>query len=402
MNLLIIGYFKFPFGDAGGTRIRNIATGLCSLGINVTVITQSSTTKTDLLEQDNDWSYFQKVKYKSANGLIKTGGKSFFKKTINFLLSIRKSVDYMEELMLNEKIDIVLLYTVGFIESFPIYCFCKRRHIPLVSDVVEWTTPGVFTFWLFDFNFLSSLLKRLIVDKHSDGLLVISSFLERKFSKSVKNIIKIPSIYDFENDPFLKMSKVKISNGEINLTFVGGIKKSDGLIYIIDSLDILQNLGIHVKLHIIGVEKNSQKAIQLLNYSNEIVNKHVIFRGNLSDNDYYKALYEADILLLPRERTIMTIAAFPTRLVEFLASGRPIITSDILDISMYLVDRKEAHLISPSCSKEISNRIIEIISNKESAIALGIAGREKAKLCFDNREHVKTIKNFLESIVIDS
>ena len=95
-------------------------------------------------------------------------------------------------------------------------------------------------------------------------------------------------------------------------------------------------------------------------------------------------LAESAILLLPRARGVFSQAGFPNKLGEYLASGRPVITTSVGDIPEYLEDGVHAILVDPDDVGAFAHALMEPLDDPERQSALGAAGRERFRAIASN------------------
>ncbi|MBP5708929.1 MAG: glycosyltransferase, partial [Bacteroidales bacterium] len=117
----------------------------------------------------------------------------------------------------------------------------------------------------------------------------------------------------------------------------------------------------------------------------------VLFLGFLDDKKYYSCVKGADILCMPRNNSIHANAGFPFKLAEYLATGKPVITSLASDVSFYLTE-DDAFMYNSGDQKTIESYIKLIITDKQEAMRRGRNGQKKAEMCFNN---LKVTTDFL-------
>jgi glycosyltransferase involved in cell wall biosynthesis len=102
--------------------------------------------------------------------------------------------------------------------------------------------------------------------------------------------------------------------------------------------------------------------------------------------------------VLARPDSLQAQAGFPTKLGEYLATGRPVVVTRTGEIGSYLVDGKSAYLAEPGNVKDIARQIDAVLSNPDAARVVGEAGRKVSIECFDWRVHkdelVRWMKQF--------
>ena len=79
--------------------------------------------------------------------------------------------------------------------------------------------------------------------------------------------------------------------------------------------------------HIFNVEKKEASDIQK--------NTRIVFHGRVDHDTVLKALYDSHYMVIIRNRSRKNDAGFPTKFVESICSGVPVIANDYSDLSLY-------------------------------------------------------------------
>lgn len=108
------------------------------------------------------------------------------------------------------------------------------------------------------------------------------------------------------------------------------------------------------------------------------------------------ALYaRASALLLPLPADLTSVARFPTKLGEYLASRRPVITTDVGEVGAYLTDGESAFVTPPGDTAAFAAAIRDVIKNPERAAQIAEAGFRVAEREFHYARHSKTLAEIL-------
>ena len=126
-----------------------------------------------------------------------------------------------------------------------------------------------------------------------------------------------------------------------------------------------------------------------------IVNKeNIIFLGFLDEKSYFKTICSMSILCMPRNNTIQANAGFPFKLAEYLASGKPVVTSRSSDVSDYVND-DDAYIYEPGDSLKVESMFRTILNDYEAALKVGNNGKLKAQKYFDSHKIAEEFYNFM-------
>ena len=89
------------------------------------------------------------------------------------------------------------------------------------------------------------------------------------------------------------------------------------------------------------------------------------------------------------------MGGFPTKLGEYLASGKPVIVTNVGEISEYLTDRQNAYIIEPNNIEALYNCFKYIADHYEEAINVGLEGRKLAEGIFNYKSQAIRMYDFI-------
>lgn len=233
--------------------------------------------------------------------------------------------------------------------------------------------------------------------RFSDAIIVISSALATFYAKFIpKNciIFKLPMTVD--------MSRFTIStrdNPYINgkyLAYCGTLtEKKDGLFDLIEAYSIISPEFPSVKLLIIGAgDETIDSKIRKILQKKKIAER-VILTGEVDKSDIPSLLNNALALLLARPNTLQNRGGFPTKLGEYLATGKPVIVTKVGEIAEFLKDGESAYLSEPNDPKGFALKIKYVLLNYEKALIVGARGRDLARHEFDYNSQMPRLVDFL-------
>ena len=183
----------------------------------------------------------------------------------------------------------------------------------------------------------------------------------------IKNLVYIPNTIELDNYPF----KLR-ENLEPKLLWVRSFAKIYNPKMAIDVLAIVKKQFPDASLCMVGPEKDGSLA-ETKKYAAEL-GLEVAFPGRLSKKDWI-ALSENYDLFLNTTHFDNT----PVSVMEALALGLPVITTNVGGIPFLLEHRKTAFLIADGNVKEMANAVIDLLENSHIAISLSQNSRELSK-----------------------
>ena len=141
------------------------------------------------------------------------------------------------------------------------------------------------------------------------------------------------------------------------------------------------------------LEKINRKAQEL-----GIFDSIEIYSEYLQDDEVLKLYVGAEALLAPLSNDVRSLARFPSKLADYLYSGRPVVTSAIGEINKYLRDGNSAFLANPGDINEFAQKISDAVSSKSRNI-VGVNGKQVAESEFSIRTQGLNLKNLIEKII---
>ena len=106
-------------------------------------------------------------------------------------------------------------------------------------------------------------------------------------------------------------------------------------------------------------------------------------------------LCSSDLLVSSQPDSLRAKGGFPTKLVEYLASGKPVLFTDVGEISNYLIDGENGFLVPPESPSLYAEKILYIKNNIQSSKLIGENGRNYV---LDNFTSVKATEGLVKFI----
>ncbi|MGC9471143.1 MAG: glycosyltransferase [Bacteroidales bacterium] len=181
--------------------------------------------------------------------------------------------------------------------------------------------------------------------------------------------------------------------------YVGSLScKKDGLDILIRAFHLIHNEFPEYGLRIVGTTENEKEKEFLCNLCSDLqITERVTFMGEKNRNEIPDFICRASLLILARPESKQSEGGFPTKLGEYLASGNPVVVSDVGEISEYLCDGQDAYFVKPGNAEDLADKIRQALSNYSEAKRIGMEGKRTARHHFDYFSHVNRIKYFFNS-----
>ncbi len=199
---------------------------------------------------------------------------------------------------------------------------------------------------------------------------------------------------NYERDLAL-MNKLDLKNKKV-IMYTGGISVLHGVFDLVKAMEIINKEIEDVALVIVGNGRTGP----MKEYVKKNKIKNVIFTGRVSHEkipDYHSI---ADVLVIPHPSRIDSELQFPSKLLGYLASGKPIVSSNLKAIADVVGDN--AILVEPENPQAFAEGILKLLNNEELAKRMGENGKkivrnysweESAKKTYEAYKYLISIKN---------
>jgi len=205
-----------------------------------------------------------------------------------------------------------------------------------------------------------------------DGRIAVSSpavdFISQYFKGNYEIIPNGIDLSRFEQEV---ASLPQYSDGKLNLLFVGRFtERRKGLKYLLRAFNYVKREIPQARLIIVG--KGETKGYRRYLLRNGI--KDVVFTGFVSDEDLPRYYRSSQIFCAPSTGG----ESFGIVLLEAMASGLPVVASDIPGYASVLDHDKQGVLVEPRNSEALAMSLIHLLADATRREAMGRAGQQKA------------------------
>jgi glycosyltransferase involved in cell wall biosynthesis len=230
-------------------------------------------------------------------------------------------------------------------------------------------------------------------DRYLDGKICLSDFLVKEsllYGLSKNKILKIPHFID--TDFFIKDS-VKSNSNNFTIGFCGAIYSLNGIYILIEAFKLAVKKNPNFRLLLIGTTHLREK--DFFDEAIQEIKDHIIFPGMVSAKHVPDYLNKCDVLVNPREKSVLADSGFPTKIGEYLSTGKPVVTSQTGDLSDYFQDKEDIFFFESGDSKGLSDLLLFIYNNEKLAKRVAKNGLLSARKHLNYVESSKSLKNFL-------
>lgn len=382
MKIAIITGNSYPNGDAGAVRQHAMARLLLDMGHDVIVLGYGQPTR-GKVEQ------FEGIRYISFRG----ESANTYMRALNRILFGIKVRHYLK----NELPDINCLLIVDLLPAA--FRMIKRyaiiNNIVLIHDSVEWYSPEEFSDGKRNRAYKNKEYTNTVAIDNNWNVIAISKYLERHFQSKCRNVVRIPVIMDTKSIvPRLERS----GSGKILFLYAGGPGKKDLLNEMVMGFAELDDeLLEQIELHIVGV--NHEQLIKQCEVDEEAIDRlgaSIFTHGRLPREEAIDWVKRADYTILLRDETMRYAkAGFPTKIVESLACGTPVICNISSDLEDYIEDGVNGFVVPGHMANQITTTIKRVIQEGRSSSKMREAARCTAEEHFDYRIYGLQMKSII-------
>lgn len=238
-----------------------------------------------------------------------------------------------------------------------------------------------------------------------DRAFVISRFLEERFLPLVprERLVRVPPVVDaraFDVEPpadFLAR-RCGVPAGSVVL-YAGSFFDNEGVPSLLAAAPSV--LARHPKARFVIVGGHPAEALDTLRrqaLALGLTPGQVFFPGVAPSLEMPLYFRSATVLVAPKADSPLNRAGVPTKLVEYLASGRPVVASAVGDIPLLVDAGTEALLVPPDQPAALAGAICALLDDPARAADLGEAGRRRVRADFDVQAIGGLIRRALDSI----
>ena len=374
VNTLFISEMRFPEGNAAGVlRLKNIAAMFKAQGDSVFVLAKGLYTGKTIRNIDGI-SYIS-LRSKGNNYISRAFDLYSFYWRIKIFFYVSKV-----------KWDKIVIYTVNNKVTEFVKKYAMKHNIKLYIDCDEWYSPEEFTKGIQDKSYqANNKLITEIIDKNF-SVIAISSYLKNYFAVKGINAVRIPVTMDMRT-----IKPVLLRNNEKKIfLYAGSPGGKDPLNKMIDGFRLLSESNKKkVEFWFLGVDWAwlKKKYGYTDNECKEMSNFVKPF-GLITRDEVVKKLCIVDFTILIRpEELRYTKAGFPTKVVESLFYGTPVIVNLTSDLGKYIIDGKNGFIVK-DCSSEELKIVIERVLEIDNIKIINENARHSAEENFDYRNYV--------------
>lgn len=385
--------------SAANFRKLAIARALCEQGVDVIWSLLASSITPEIADD----LYYKQIRFISigqCRGLLSKNKHLLYLYRTLLLLGMGSKLK-----ALKDDGNTVACFTSGynFLHLLILARLCKRNGISLLHERTEYPLLESKS-WFQKIN-LSLYLNHFI--PQCGHIFVISTSLKLFFEKLLKSLnVNVPvSIMNMlvEPDRYL-MSDFHNSFQTRDIVYIGTLYgDKDGVYNLVEAFSLLMDKHPDTRLVIVGDTSKPEKMSRVREAIDKLTDpERVLLTGRLSRQGVIRQLDSAYCLALARPDNIQAKYGFPTKLGEYLATGKPVVITAVGDIPLFLKDGVNAYLADPDNVISFSEKLSDCLGNPEIAKGTGLKGMELVEKDFNYKVVVETLIEAINNIDIPS
>ena len=394
-KILIITSNSFPIGMAGTNRILSYCEGFINNGYKPLVICYKPTEYYKNVFNTDSLGIYNNIKFTYPGGCT-VRSKSFLERRINDFLSGFLSIKLLWFYFKKKEVSFVIFYGNCLIIELLAIMISKLYKIKIYKEESE--HPLIY--FQYKDNLINKVKKWFVVNKlysYYSGILVMTLSLRDFFLK--KGISKNKILVVPQTIAMIKFNEnIKKHPFVINyeyIAYVGSLsQKKDGVLTLLEIFNEVSKKYKDIHLIIAGDGTLSEKELILstIQSLNKIDRIHYI--GRIPSNEIPAFLNKAKLVVSCRPKSIQSEYGFPTKLIEYLASGKPVVTTVTGEIEYYLEDKVNAFLVFDFNSQSFVNKIYGVLNDYDCALDISNNGHKLIEVMFNPNIQTKKIIEF--------
>lgn len=390
-KVIIITSEPFPEGMAGTNRIISLCKGFLANNLSAEVIGISKYITDGCCINNSVAGIHEGIRYSNIFKSLKKNNNIFLRVFTEFFKPFLL-FHWGKNRINNETL--LIYYSSETLPALSLYLIKKIKKSFLIKEETEHPSVRV--------RYRNKVVKYLYFKIHYrlfDAVTVITQQLYdyfRKEMKFVKFLFMLPMIIDF--DRFIIKDNPKKQNSQVkNIVFAGILDdQKEGINNLLKAFALTLENFPDITLSLYGEAEESQLIYYKKMCDGFSITDKVIFGGYKTRIEMNEILLDASLLVFVRPSSLQATYGFSTKLGEYLATGNPVLATEIGEVGKYLINNKNAFLCKPE-AVSIAGMMYKIFSNYDHAVSVGLEGRNCAMRFFNNILEAKKLIDKVKS-----
>lgn len=389
LSVVVVGvWLRFPRGMATSKRVELVCRGLAESGATVRVLCLQAAERPPVVENTESQGCYRGIPFLYASGTPVRHGSFIVRRAISargwvrgalclFALRRRAEADVFYLSALSERLRLHRLFLIALF---------RLLRIPVLLEVSErpWTlrpdrTPA--ERWL---SPLAGMSGAVVVSR------TLATWARREAERLHRAlaVVEVPILVDVDEWRPPESERGEEPPAHQTVLFAGSPVWEDTIRFLFASMGSVWRRFPSCTLVVTGVNPGQPEARWLLEMMEAGgLDERVEIAGYVSRDELRRRMRRASALLIPLFDDVQSRARFPTKLGEYLASGRPLVTSGVGDVPRYIRDGETGYVAPPGDAEAFALRVCAVLADPDRADEIGRAGRRLAEEAFDYRRY---------------
>jgi glycosyltransferase involved in cell wall biosynthesis len=391
-RILYTGAFRFPDRDAAAARVAAVASLWTTLGWD--------TTFAGLEQPQEGRTQYQHGPFMAyPQGEFRQTELGKLRRLFGFLLRGNKTFKWIQT---QPRFDAIVLYNPPAIFAWRILRWGREQKIPIILDSTEWYESSHLPGGKFGIAALENWIRMRWAYPTFKNIICISKFLECHFNG--RHVLRVPALMadQYRKEAPRTREDLRSPQGQLQFLYAGEAGRKDMLVPFIQALPIItEKTHRHAVLCVLGTDESEvESRLKEAGLSFKAFRTHLRCLGRVSPAQVANCYRQSHFSILFRNAQRYALAGFPTKAVESLAAGCPLILNRVGDIGEMVENQREALIVDTS---EISTKLPILLSDvlKEGRFStMESAARGMALRQFEPKGWVQPMAKFLANLKI--
>ncbi len=392
-EVLLVGDFRFPEGDAGANLMRGHSVAIQNAGYSVGALPDQVGGREEDRQADGGYAY-RGVPYWPV-------------RRPRVLRRVRAHLHYWPKMFFARDDDAMcwlsrrapprglraIIYYPGMGGTVPLLlrlrAFCRRNQIRLFTYIVEWHEPGLNGTPRFSHVTIDAEIQRRLLNRTTDGVICISRYLEDYYQGRGVRTVLMPPLVDL-SDPLWAIAddgRRQTNGGELRLAFSGTcIRERHDIILgaVLES----RRRGFPIVMEYVGSSRADVAATKGVGQPLlQALGEAVRFHGFVPLRESLRIAASASFGILLRHDSQWSRACFPSKVPELLALGVPLMCNLTSDLGTYLRDSENAFLVEGLSVDALCHALERAATTGEGRYREMKAAARRTAALFDGRAY---------------
>lgn len=210
--------------------------------------------------------------------------------------------------------------------------------------------------------------------KHADSVIALTEDMKGAIQRIYdREVFVIPNGINLERFECLSKERMRkrlhIRDDENICIFVGSLRPVKGVRYLIEAMKIIADKNTNTRLFIVG-DGEERKFLENRSRDLNIV-QYINFVGQVPNEEVPWYMVSADIFILPS-----LSEGFPVAVLEAMASGLPVITTNLRALHEFVNDGENGLLAEPKNPEQIADKILMLLEDDELRVRMSKKNKE--------------------------